>query len=80
MKLKDELAELEARRVTFTAMATDPCVTEEERAVWVARLADVLAEQEGISADMVADPLGYLAWRWAEDNEPLMRQTRRLPQ
>ena len=80
MKLKDELAELEARRVAFTAMANDPRISDEERAVWAERLDEVQAMQECFAADMKADPLGYLAWRWADDNEPLMKQTRRLPQ
>ena len=80
MKLKDELAELEARRVAFTTMATDQRLTGQERAVWAERVDEVLAVQAVISTDMVADRAGYLAWFWADDNEPLMKQTRRFPQ
>lgn len=80
MKLKDELAELEARRVAFTAMANDQRLTAQERGAWIERLEEVIAELEFILADMRADPLGYLVWRVADDNEPLMKQTRRFPQ
>lgn len=80
MKLKDELAELEARRVAFTTMANDLRLPMEERAVWAERLDEVLVVQAVISADMVADRAGYMAWFWADDNEPLMKKTRRFPQ
>ena len=74
MKLKDELAELEARRVAYTSMANDPRISDEERAVWSKRLDEVHAVQACISADMLADPQGYLAWRWADDNADVQRQ------
>jgi hypothetical protein len=80
MKLKDELAELEARRVAFTSMANDPRISDMERAVWGERLDEVLAVQAVIAADMLADRAGYMAWFWADDNEPLMKKTRRFPQ
>lgn len=80
MKLKEELAEFEARRVAFTTMANDVRLPIDERAVWAERLDEVLVVQAVISADMVADRSGYLAWFWADDNEPLMKKTRRFPQ
>jgi hypothetical protein len=80
MKLKDELAELEARRTGFTAMVNDPRLTDQERALWEERLAEVLAVQAAMVVDMLADRIGYLTWAVADDNEPLRRQTHRFPQ
>lgn len=80
MKLKDELAELEARRVAFTTLATDQRLTGQERAVWAERLDEVLALQAVISADMLADRAGYLAWFWADDNAEVQRRIRRFRQ
>jgi hypothetical protein len=80
MKLKDELAELEARNVVLTSMANDPRISDEERAVWQERLDEVQAVQQVIAADMQADRIGYLTWAVADDNEPLMRRTRHFSQ
>lgn len=74
MKLIDELAELEARRVAYSSMTNDPGISDEERAVWRERLDEVLAVQAVIAADMLADPWGYLAWRVADENEPERRR------
>jgi hypothetical protein len=80
MKLKDDLAELEARRVAYTSMTSDPRISDEERAEWAERLDEVQALQECFAADMKADPLGYLAWRWADDSAEVQRQLTRFRQ
>ncbi len=80
MKLKDELVELEARRAAFMTMLHDPGISEQQRTVWMRRLDEVLAAQALISADMKADPIGYLAWLWADDAESVQQLARRFPQ
>lgn len=80
MKLKEQIAEMEARRASFTSMLNDPNLSEEDRAVWRERLDELLAMQAVIAADMAADPDGYRAWLWADDNNALLEKARRFPQ
>jgi hypothetical protein len=88
MKLKDEIRELEARRVAFTAMATDPTKTPEERAKWADLLGEVLSAQENLAADYAKawsdssslEKFAYKTWLMMEDNEVILRPMRRFPQ
>ena len=80
MTLKDDIDELEARRAALTLKAHDPQLPDEERAAWQARLDDVLAEQQVLANDMKADPLGYLAWHWADSNTEVQQQVLKFKQ
>ncbi len=69
-------ADLEARKAAFSKMLEEPTLTEEQRAIWAERLADV----ELVLADIETDPLGYMAWVLGENHGVMRRQADRFPQ
>lgn len=78
MKIKEELQELEARRVAFTAML-ERSRTEEERAHWEALLQKVTKDQTEWAVALEEDPFGFQVWFVMEENATLLKQQARFP-
>lgn len=78
MKIKEELQELEARRVAFTAML-ERSRTVEERAHWDALLQKVTDDQDRWALAIEDDPFGFQVWFVMEENAPLLKQQARFP-
>ena len=67
MTLKEQLEELEARRVAITAMLQRPELSQSQRADWRAQLDAVLKAKLLMDTDLKDDPAGYLCWFLAEN-------------
>lgn len=80
MKLKDIITDIGVRLALYRHLLEQPECTPELRQALTQAIEVTEAELEVLRADALADPMGYLAWRVADDNEPEQQRVRKFRQ
>lgn len=80
MKLRDIITDLGVRLALYRHLLKQRDCSAEVRLALTQAIETTETELEVLRADAQADPLGYLAWHVADDNEPEQRRLRRYRQ